>query len=129
MFEIDFLDHVAIRVRDMERSAMWYEKVLGLQRVQKEEWGPFPIMMLAGNSGIAIFPAKTDNPQALPPGDWLTVPHFAFRVNQKAFSAAQEHFKSLNIPFKFQDHFYFHSIYLTDPDGFQVELTTLVLPF
>jgi len=26
--EIEFLDHVAIRVVDMEASAIWYEKVL-----------------------------------------------------------------------------------------------------
>jgi predicted metalloenzyme YecM len=27
-FKIDFLDHVAIRVKDMEVSARWYEEVL-----------------------------------------------------------------------------------------------------
>ncbi len=125
-FKLDFLDHVAIRVRDMERSAAWYEKVLGLKRVQYDVWGPFPIMMMAGNTGIAIFPSKTDHPETLPAGDWLVVPHFAFRVDAKAFAEAQNHFHSLDIPFEFQDHYYFHSIYLTDPDDYRVELTTLV---
>ena len=35
--EIEFLDHVAIRVADLEASALWYEKVLGLKRYQLSE--------------------------------------------------------------------------------------------
>ena len=59
--KIDFLDHVAIRVADLEVSAKWYEKVLGLKRYQLPEWGNFPIFLLAGKSGIALFPASTDD--------------------------------------------------------------------
>lgn len=33
-FKIEQLDHVAIRVADMEISAQWYEKVPGLKRYQ-----------------------------------------------------------------------------------------------
>ena len=47
-FEIAFLDHVAIRVKDMEVSAGWYESVLGLNRYQLPEWGAFPIFLLSG---------------------------------------------------------------------------------
>ena len=57
--EIDFLDHVAIRVADMEASSAWYEKVLGLKRYKLPEWGDFPIFLLSGKSGIALFPANT----------------------------------------------------------------------
>lgn len=28
--KLDFLDHIAIRVKDMQISAEWYQKVLGL---------------------------------------------------------------------------------------------------
>ena len=126
MFTLNFLDHVAIRVRNIELSAQWYEKVLGLKRFQPPEWKPFPIMMLAGQSGIAIFPAKTENPENLPDGDWLVVSHFAFNIDYPDFLKAQKHLRSLKIDFTFEDHLYFHSIYLDDPDGYRVELTTQV---
>ena len=54
-FEIDFLDHVAIRVSDMEVSVRWYERVLGLKKYQFDAWGTYPIFMMAGKTGIAIF--------------------------------------------------------------------------
>ncbi|MBT8320819.1 MAG: VOC family protein, partial [Eudoraea sp.] len=28
-FKLQFLDHVALRVNDLEQSADWYEKVIG----------------------------------------------------------------------------------------------------
>jgi len=40
-FEIKFLDHVAIRVKDLELSVQWYEKVFALKQSRKPEWGDF----------------------------------------------------------------------------------------
>ena len=59
-FDISFLDHVAIRVTDLDRSATWYEQTLGLQRYQLPEWGLFPIFMLSGKTGVALFPTKSE---------------------------------------------------------------------
>ena len=44
---IQQLDHVALKVRDLQASAKWYAEVLGLQKVQPEAWGNFPIFMVA----------------------------------------------------------------------------------
>ncbi len=114
-FKIDFLDHVAIRAKDIEQSAQWYESILGLKRVQPKEWKPWPIFMLAGNSGVAIFPEKE--------GHVKKVDHFAFRVSQPSYEAAKEHLKAKGIDFQEQDHIYFDSIYFKDPDAHMVELT------
>ena len=57
----------------------------------------------------------------------MRIEHLAFNVGNEDFEKAQKYFKSQDIPFDFQDHHYFHSIYLRDPDGHKVELTTIVV--
>lgn len=39
MIELESIDHVALLVRDVERSARWYEEVLGLRRVELKQRG------------------------------------------------------------------------------------------
>lgn len=124
-FNINFLDHVAIYVEDMDVSIDWYSKVLGLKKYQLEEWGDFPIFMLSGKSGLAIFPANLDYEKKNQLSRNVKIDHFAFNVSNHDFLKAQEHFNALKISFDFQDHQYFHSIYLKDPDGHKVELTTI----
>ncbi len=126
-FKLDFLDHVAIRVKDITASAEWYEKVLGLAKYQLPEWGPYPIFMLSGKTGIAIFPAQSVNEPVAIDKRQQRIDHFAFQLSHTDFKVAQEHLRELGIDFKFQDHIYFHSIYIEDPDGHEVELTTLTI--
>ncbi len=54
-FSLNFLDHVAIRVKDIELSVKWYQTVLNLKKYQLAEWGDFPIFMLSGKTGVALF--------------------------------------------------------------------------
>lgn len=126
-FNINFLDHVAIRVKDFEASIVWYKKVLGLKEYRLPEWKDFPVFMLSGKSGIAIFPANVHHPLLDRNSRNVKIDHFAFNVSNNDFIKAQEHYTSLGIEFDFQDHHYFHSIYTLDPDGHKVELTTIVV--
>lgn len=125
IIEINFLDHVAIRVADLEVSAVWYEKVLGLKRRKLHEWGDFPIFLLSGKSGIALFPANTTDNKLDPTSKNVKIDHFAFNVSKKNFEKAKERYTELNLDFNIQDHHYFESIYTKDPDGHIVELTTI----
>ena len=122
-FELGFLDHVAIKVQDVSVSIEWYEKVLGLKRGDYPEWKNYPVMMLAGKNGIALFPAKQSDHEGNP-APKIRIDHFAFNVSNEDFEKAKLYFGSIGQAFEFQDHFYFHSIYLKDPDGHTVELTT-----
>ncbi|MCK5442547.1 MAG: VOC family protein [Maribacter sp.] len=125
--ELKFLDHVAIRVKDLEVSAKWYEKVLGLKKYQLPEWGDFPIFMLTNKSGVALFPANFHDPKLDHQSKNVKIDHFAFNVNQENFEKAKKRYTELDLDFNIQDHHYFHSIYTKDPDGHTVELTTLVV--
>ena len=122
---IDFLDHVAIRVRDLNISAEWYQKVLGLDRYQLPEWGEFPIFMLSGKSGIALFPARVNDPAIDPGSKNVRIDHFAFHVSKENFERAKLRYEEMGLEFTIQDHHYFDSIYTMDPDGHTVELTTI----
>lgn len=126
-FTIEFLDHVAIRVKDINASADWYEKVLGLKRYQLPEWGAFPIFMLANKSGIALFPAHEEHKPLDANSKNVKIDHFAFNVTRSNFEKAKKKYDALGIEYEFQDHHYFYSIYTKDPDGHTVELTTLVV--
>lgn len=53
--------------------------------------------------------------------------HFAFRLNRADFEQAQMELREQQIPFRFEDHIMAHSLYLSDPDGHRVELTTYEL--
>ena len=122
MPKIEFLDHVAIKVSDPERSANWYCEVLGLERFQPEQWKPVPIMVLAGNSGVAIFKDE-DAPVTLEAKNAF---HFAFRTSGQGFDKIVDKFKALNIEYFIEDHVHFKSVYFRDPDMYRVEVTTPV---
>jgi len=126
-FRIEGLDHVAIRVKDLNASAEWYEKVLGLKKYKVPEWDPFPIFLLAGKFGIALFPANQGHPKLDPNSRNVKIDHFAFNVTNTNFEKARKHYEELKLDYNFQDHHYFHSVYTKDPDGHVVELTTLVV--
>ena len=126
-FEISFLDHVAIRVKDLEVSITWYQEVLGLKKHQLKVWGNVPIFMLSGKTGIALFSAVAENLEVTPHAKSVKIDHFAFQVTQENFKKARAKYDELQLKYSVQDHHYFHSIYTNDPDGHTVELTTLVV--
>jgi len=126
-FKINFLDHVAIRVKDLSLSAEWYEKVLGLKKYEVDVWGPFPIFMLSGKTGVALFPANINDSLIEKDSKNVKIDHFAFNVTQENFEKARSKYDALEIKYTLQDHTYFHSLYTKDPDGHTVELTTLVV--
>tara|TARA_R110002049_G_scaffold68949_8_gene178664 strand:- start:3555 stop:4016 length:462 start_codon:yes stop_codon:yes gene_type:complete len=125
--EINFLDHVAIRVNDIDASAAWYEEVLGLTKYQLPEWGDFPIFLFADKSGVALFPKKSGKKDRGINSKINAVDHFAFNVNKENFEKAKKRYLELKLDFTFEDHHFFHSIYTKDPDNYTVELTTLVV--
>jgi catechol 2,3-dioxygenase-like lactoylglutathione lyase family enzyme len=116
-FIVEGIDHVALSVRDQQASESWYRDVLGLERAFAEEWGNTPIVVMARDSGLALFKAREG-------GGGPLVSHVAFRVDRANFEAAQSDLRERGIEFTFQDHVASHSIYFEDPDGLRLEITT-----
>jgi catechol-2,3-dioxygenase len=124
MIRIDQIDHLALTVTSLERSTAWYGDVLGLEQRPQTGWNR-PIMLCAGSTCLALFPADTAQPTPAPDyRQTIALRHFAFRVDRINFEHAQTTFRQRNIPFEFEDHGISHSIYVHDPDGYRVELTT-----
>ena len=102
--------------------------MLPLCRVSKSFNSRVPAMMCAGEIGIALFPAATRNPSPAPePRNSTIMRHLAFQVDRQNFLRAQAELRRRGISFTFEDHQIAHSVYLNDPDGYEIELTTYEL--
>lgn len=123
-FNNEGLDHVAIGVEEVERSRAFYEQVLGFERTH-EEWDT-PVMMTTRGTGIALFPKEihpSPTPDDVEPPA-VRILHIAFRVDRAGFDAARAELPRSGADVHFSDHGLSHSLYLRDPDGHQIELTT-----
>lgn len=126
MFELEGIDHVALAVRDVARSVVWYQDVLGLQRFHEDVWGDSPAFVGVGNTSLALFPVKGEEPKACP-DDAIAMRHIAFRATRANYEKAREELERRRIACEFQDHSIAHSIYFHDPDGHAIEITTYEL--
>ena len=120
--QLEGIDHVAMGVRDVERSAKWYVDVLGFEPLHEGMWNGVPTFVGKGNTGLALFPAN-QKPKTSAHRE-IRMLHLAFRADRKNFHGAQRELEKHGIKFEFQDHEISHSIYFRDPDGHQLEITT-----
>jgi catechol 2,3-dioxygenase-like lactoylglutathione lyase family enzyme len=120
--QLEGIDHVAMGVRDIERTAKWYIEVLGFERLHEGLWGGVPTFIGKENTGIALFPATHEAKSSA--AREIRMLHLAFRAGRENFLAAQRELLNRGIKFEFQDHEIAHSIYFRDPDGHQLEITT-----
>jgi catechol 2,3-dioxygenase-like lactoylglutathione lyase family enzyme len=118
--ELEGLDHVGLTVADVSRSVVWYQEVLGLRRAHEEAWGDFPAVLEASGTGVALFPGDTEYPP--PPADPLR--HVAFRTSRRGLAAAKAELRARGVAFEERDYGVAWSIYVPDPDGHLVEITT-----
>jgi catechol 2,3-dioxygenase-like lactoylglutathione lyase family enzyme len=121
-FRTQGLDHVALVVADMRRSIAWYADVLGMERRYADVWDGDgdPVVLCNGDACVALFePADGDRVEA----DGVNR-HFAIRLDRSGFDAARAELAQRGIEAEVWDHTICHSLYVRDPDGHQVELTT-----
>ena len=114
------LDHVVLRVADIDRAIAFYEQVLGLHVERRlEEIGL--VQLRAGAAMIDLVPRTEDEDEG------RNMDHFAVRIAEMDVAALTAHLLRHGIdPGEVRRRYgaegYGPSIYITDPDGNTVEL-------
>ena len=122
--KLQHIDHVAINVSDLHRSIDWYRDVLGLERRFQDAWGDVPTMMCVGETCVALFVSARPDLAAVDQPATGSLHHIGFRVDRDNFEAARQRFSDLGIEFRPADHGIAQSVYVADPDGHRIEITT-----
>jgi catechol 2,3-dioxygenase len=127
------LGHIVLYVRDLERSRHFYGEVLGWDEIR----GAVPLGVPAAGftSGrthhelllIEVGPSAA----AIPKGRRLGLYHFGLKVGDSDddLREAAAHLAAHGVPINgASDHTVTHSLYISDPDGNEIELYADVLP-
>jgi len=99
--QLEGIDHVAMGVRDVERSAKWYTEVLGFERLHEGVWGGVRPLSEKENTGIALFQRARSKPSGHAKFECFTSP---FARTAKIFSLHSAELEKRGIKFEFQDH-------------------------
>ena len=114
------LDHVVLRVADIDRSIAFYEAVLGLN-VERRLATIGLVQLRAGTAMIDLVPKSEDEDMG------NNMDHFAVRIAEIDVPKLTAHLKRHGIDAgevrrRYGAEGYGSSIYITDPDGNTVEL-------
>ena len=122
-FRLQRLDHVSLNVSDRSRSIAWYRDVLGLELRNEPQADDWPAFMGEFGTCIGLFQAQEGAPGKRST-ESVGFRHLAFMLGQDDLERAQEHLAESGVEFRFEDHGNAHSVYVRDPDGHTIELTT-----
>jgi catechol 2,3-dioxygenase-like lactoylglutathione lyase family enzyme len=119
------LDHVVLRVGNLDRAIDFYERVLNC-RVERRLEQPKLVQLRAGASLIDLVPASGSPGEA---GDdaGRNMDHFAVRIDGFDAAALAEHLRRHGVEVgevreRYGAEGYGPSLYICDPDGNTVEL-------
>lgn len=129
-FSIDSIDHLVLNVADVEASAEWYGRVLGMQRIDFESRSGTRVAMHYGTQKINLRPANADTVE------WFTgrapVPGSADLcfVTQTNPEAVKAHWLAQHVEIEAGPvtrdgaRGKMTSVYCRDPDGNLIEVAT-----
>lgn len=124
------LAEASIRVEDLDSMYRFYQEVLGLQVLTREENYVF-FRIASGYGGhtqnLALFAAEertfleNKSPQLSP--ETSTLHHIAFNIDLEDFASEKERLESLGLRVQAVEHPWIHlrSLYFSDPEGNTLE--------
>jgi catechol 2,3-dioxygenase-like lactoylglutathione lyase family enzyme len=119
--EIVGLDHFAVNVTDLQRSADWYQKVLGFTVLHK-----WKTTWMVGRDNIKVGLFLRPNAKPVPDIDSeLIIQHVAFLVDGDKFDDALAAIRAAGVKVDPpEDTGIAYSFFFNDPDGHMLEVTT-----
>jgi catechol 2,3-dioxygenase len=119
------IDHVALSVRDLEKSLEFYTKVLGLKVTERENQKPGAEYFLdCGPSLVGLIQGDPNGGHHLLQDGGLGGNHFSFRVHTKDFDRIVDEVKQRGVPITYhKKREKSWSLYFLDPDGNKLEIT------
>jgi len=125
MIKIQGIDHVALNVRDLDKSVEFYTKVIGLKVTAREPSKPgIEYFLDCGPSLLGIIQAKNLDDQHPFAHEGLGANHFSFRIHADDFGPMikrlEEHGVTIEYAKKREKSW---SLYFYDIDGNKLEVT------
>lgn len=123
MIRITALDHIVLRVSNVERSLRWYTEQLGLAPVRVDEWRtgdcPFPSVRVNTDTIIDLIAGDVEL-------DSRNLDHFCMVVSSDDLAAVRSsgEFNIVRDPdfALYGARGYADGLYIADPDGNEIEL-------
>lgn len=127
--EIKELGHIVLYVHSIERSAAFYGEVLGWKQLKSGDGllGRMPVALFSsGRTHHELLLIEVgENAQELPQGRHVGLYHFGLKVGDSddELRAAIRRCEESGVHIVgMSDHTVTHSLYITDPDGNEIEL-------
>lgn len=121
--QIKALGHVVLKVRNLERSAAFYRDILGMKEVMRYRGAMAFFSFGSNHHDLGLL--QLGNQAALPDQYSIGLYHVAFKVgdNLDELRECKAHLEKHGVQLiGMSDHGVSQSLYLTDPDGNEIEL-------
>ena len=120
-----YLGHIVFYVRELETSLKFYEKILGLKRIEGGDLSFKAAALTSGRTHHELLLIEIGDAPGPPPGPRRGFYHAGFKIGDSLdeLKKAYHELYSAGIQVKgMSDHTISKSIYLHDPDGNEIEL-------
>ena len=123
MVQVTAMDHIVLRVSDVERSLDWYVNMLGLEPVREDEWRagdcPFPSVRISSDTIIDLISGDVDL-------ETRNLDHFCMVVTAESMAEVRQSgaYDIVRDPdfALFGARGMADGLYIRDPDGNEIEL-------
>jgi catechol 2,3-dioxygenase len=127
--QVKELGHIVLYVRDIEQSRQFYRDILGWTEIAGE--GPMAMFSSGRTHHELLLLEVGPNAAPIPPGRRVGMYHFGLKIgttDEELREALQTLADAGANVVGTADHGVTHSIYITDPDGNEIELYIDVQP-